>query len=413
MASNSPVYLRVVQTAAWMWMVYLVSLAIMDTFIYGGGPVAPILEYHLFNGLPAVVFFALSYSKWSKNPGRFLTSFMVLLISAVPILINDLLGLRLPPAPLANLEGMILRQLPVLFIALVLVAWHYKLTAIILFSIGLNVFELLIVFNLRRLDVSGLTAFYFITIIRMVCFIVVGVFINQLINLLRAQQESLKMANYQLTHYVSTLESLTVSRERNRMSRELHDTVVHTLSGLSVQLETIKAYWNIDSETARNLLGQSLETTRTGLHETRRALKELRASPLEDLGLVIALKKLIDTAAERGKLLLDVTLPDKDVVLSPDVEQCIYRITQEAVENVVHHASAQHLAVNLTIKEGEIILVIQDDGIGFSHEIKSPAGHFGLDGMRERAQLAGGVLTITSKPSSGTIIQLVIKGSFK
>ena len=402
------------RTAAWIWIVYLACLGIVDMAIYTSGPAAPILWYHLLNGFPAVIFLMLSYSKWLKSINRFLTPLMILLISGTPILIDHLLGLSLPKAPLSNLEGMVLRQLPVLFIGLILVAWHYSLLTMILYSAGLNLFELSIVFTIGRLDDPKLmTSFYFIIVIRTVCFIVVGVFINQLITYLRAQQESLKSANHQLTHYASTLENLTISRERNRMSRELHDTVVHAMSGLAVQLETAKAYLEVDPGTATKLLAQSLETTRSGLKETRRALKELRASPLEDLGLMIALQKMITTTVERGKLLMEVSLPGKDKYLPPDVEQCIYRVTQEALENVVHHSNAQHLAVQLTISGDEILLVIQDDGIGFNPKIGAPGGHYGIQGMQERAQLAGGTLTINSKPSQGTIVRLVIKGNFQ
>jgi signal transduction histidine kinase len=228
--------LRVMRTAAWTWLVYAVSLAVVDLFIYTSSPTAPVLEYHLFNGLPALIFLGLAYSGWLKRYDRAIMALMILIISCAPILITHLLGLRLPPAPLSNLEGMVLRQLPVLFIGLVLVAWHFRLLTMILYSLATNLFEFAIVFTFDRLDDPRLVVFYFITIIRTVCFIVVGIFINQLIAYLRAQQESLKTANNQLAHYASTLESLTVSRERNRMSRELHDTVVHTLSGLSVQL---------------------------------------------------------------------------------------------------------------------------------------------------------------------------------
>jgi signal transduction histidine kinase len=167
----------------------------------------------------------------------------------------------------------------------------------------------------------------------------------------------------------------------------------------------------VDSETARNLLDGSIQTTRSGLQETRRALKALRATPLDDLGLILALQNLINLASERARLLTDITLPDRNVVLSPDVEQCIYRITQEAVENVVQHANAHHLAFRLTVNEDEVLLEIQDDGTGFLPENGLPSGHFGLKGMQERAQLVGGRLTINSKPSHGTRIQLLIKGS--
>ena len=335
---------------------------------------------------------------------------MVLFISVVPILMTHLLNLNLPPAPLSNLEGMALRQLPILMIGLVLVAWQYQLVVMVLYSIAINLFELAVVFALSRVDDPRLLDFYFIILIRTICFLVVGVFIGQLITYLRAQQASLKSANKQLAHYASTLESLTVSRERNRMSRELHDTVVHTLSGLSVQLEAIKAYWGVDPDTTRNLIDQSLETTRSGLQETRRALKALRASPLDDLGLVISLRKLIEETVERGKILVDVSLPDQIPFLSPDVEQCIYRISQEALENVVQHANAQHLLYKLTFNAEDIELALQDDGIGFNSAMRLSTGHFGLAGMQERAHLVGGELTVTSKPNCGTTVRLVIKG---
>ena len=297
-----------------------------------------------------------------------------------------------------------------LFIGLVLVAWRYNLTIMVLYSLGTNVVEFAAVFGSGYFETIRPSDFYFIILIRTMCFLVAGIYINHLITRLRAQQDSLKSANNQLAHYASTLESLTVSRERNRMSRELHDTVVHTLSGLAVQLETTRAYLDVDSETVRRLLDQALVTTRAGLQETRRALKALRATPLDDLGLVIALRQLIDTAADRGKLQLDVSLPDEDANVSPDVKQSLYRITQEAVENVVHHANAQHLKVQLTISDS-IDLLIQDDGIGFNPATPLPSGHYGLKGMQERAQLAGGALTIHSKTGSGTTIRFTIQGS--
>ncbi len=401
---------RAFQTAAWMWLVYLVCLAVIDWLIYANGPLQQVVSYHLINALPALLFLALSRLGWLEKWPGIVAPLMIALITAAPILLNPLFGLRLPPAPLSNVEGMVLRQLPVLFIGLVLVAWRYNLTIMVLYSLGTNVVEFAAVFGSGYFETIRPSDFYFIILIRTMCFLVAGIYINHLITRLRAQQDSLKSANNQLAHYASTLESLTVSRERNRMSRELHDTVVHTLSGLAVQLETTRAYLDVDSETVRRLLDQALVTTRAGLQETRRALKALRATPLDDLGLVIALRQLIDTAADRGKLQLDVSLPDEDANVSPDVKQSLYRITQEAVENVVHHANAQHLKVQLTISDS-IDLLIQDDGIGFNPATPLPSGHYGLKGMQERAQLAGGALTIHSKTGSGTTIRFTIQGS--
>jgi signal transduction histidine kinase len=190
----------------------------------------------------------------------------------------------------------------------------------------------------------------------------------------------------------------------------LHDTVVHTLSGLSVQLETIRAYWDVEPETAKSMLESSMEATRTGLQETRRAIKALRASPLDDLGLVGAIQNLLDFAAQRGNLVIDSALPGGELFLPPNIEQALYRITQEAIENIIHHAQAKKIFARLQIQDKDINLLIQDDGIGFDPQVISFAGHYGLTGMRERAKLAGGELTILSQPQQGTKIQLVIKG---
>jgi signal transduction histidine kinase len=177
---------------------------------------------------------------------------------------------------------------------------------------------------------------------------------------------------------------------------------------LSVQLETIKAYWDIDNQTARSILDKSLTSAHSGLDETRRALSALRASPLDDLGLALALSAMAKGVTSRSNLGLDLSIMDKMPVLSPDVEQCIYRVAQEAVTNAVHHANAKKLMLKLEFVEGKVTLIVRDDGTGFEIDKNTKTRHFGLTGMREWAQLVGGELSITSKPGYGTTIQLTI-----
>lgn len=429
---------RILRLASWIWVGYLVAMAVLDFFLYSQGPfpantfnqslltqnlkpvpglgrpifaLMPVYIYYLANGILAGFFLILVYWDWvKKRLDRFYYPILMIAISVTPIMINVLVVPRFPNGPLSNSEGMALRQLPVLFLGLALVAWQYKLPHVIFYSIATTGLELGLIFASKIPD-QGVYVLSLVAIVRTISFFALGVFISLIVSRLREQQESLRQANANITHYASTLEQLTISRERNRMSRELHDTVVHSLSGLSVQLETAKAYLEVDPLTSKKLLDSSLEATRTGLQETRRAIKDLRASPLEDLGLVGSLKKLIETAKDRANLVVDVSLPGQEVHLSPDVEQDIYRIAQEAIENVVQHANAQHLMVKLIEVENEVRLMIRDDGIGFSHENRSTSGHFGLAGMRERAQFAGGELSIISKPSAGTTILLAIKGS--
>lgn len=400
---------RVLHTAAWMWIGYLAALALVDVLIYLGAPRLPIILYYLGNGLVAVLFLGLSYWDWIRRKmGAGFFPFMILLISGAPIVLHHVLVPRFPPGPLANVEGMALRQLPVLFIGLALTAWRYDLIYVILFSLATATLEMVTLVLYARIPPRNLTAFFFVAVVRTVSFIVVGAFINQLMTRLREQGHSLQAANAKLTHYASTLEHLTVSRERNRMARELHDTLAHTLTGLSVTLETAKAYWEVDADKARELLEKSLLTTRTGLEETRRALKSLRASPLEDLGLRHALQKLAKSTAARANLTLELSLPDTMPTLSPDVEQCIYRIAQEAVENVGHHANARNLSLAFEAGRDGLKLTVQDDGQGFDPDDKTISGHFGLVGMRERAEFSGGMLKVESHKGSGTRITLEI-----
>jgi signal transduction histidine kinase len=401
---------RVIQSAGWMWLVYLLLQALSDVAIYARRFGPPVLGYYLVNLIPALIFLGLSYTKLLKERVNAMTGVMVVLISFIPLLINSFFDLKLPQAPLANVEGMVLRQLPVLMIGQVLVAWHYRKRSLVFYTLLLSLFDLGLVVTFNNLDGTRLPAYVFTIIIRTASFLVVGLFINKLITSLFAQQESLKAANQKLAHYASTLENLATSRERNRVSRELHDTVVHTLSGLAVQLETTRAYLNVDNATASRLVDQSLEATRKGLTETRRALKSLRASPLDDLGLCQALAQLAASAAERANLETDISLPEGTCSLPPDVEQTIYRTAQEAVENIVHHANAKRLGLRFSLNHADALLVVEDDGLGFDTRKGVTAGHFGLAGMKERAQLAGGELAITSQPDQGTTVRLFLKG---
>jgi len=399
----------VFRTASWVWAGYLAALVGMDALIYANRPVEPVVWYHLINAVPMLVFFGLAYSGLLRKNSVLMTPLLIALISITPILLNYSLDLRLPPAPLSNIEGMVLRQLPVLFVGLALVAWHYQFALILFYSLATYLLELALV-NLAIPPGDRQGVLYFVTTIRTISLVVIGIFINILINRLRAQQTALQKANTELTHYASTLETLAVSRERNRLARELHDTLAHTLSGLSVQLETAKAYWEVQPETTYQLLVNSLATTRSGLDETRRALKALRSSSLEDMGLLLALRRLAQQAAERGQLKLDLVLPDQIPTLAPDVEQCIYRIAQESLENVVKHAQAQNLSLHLRVEMDGVRLTIRDDGRGTDLRQVEQNGHFGLAGMRERAHLAGASLVIESTPRQGMQIDLLVKG---
>lgn len=430
---------KILRTAAFIWLGFLIAMALMDFALYTPriqqligqtdriqnlqqnqqpllpqnpqgqprNPFAPLYIFYTANGLMALSFLIFSYWNWVQEKlGKLFYPLMIFIISTALIFINVLLVPRFPQGPLSNAEGMALRQLPVLFVTLALVAWEYQLIHVIFFSLATAALELGLIL-LNPFEFRNIFVFVFIAIVRTISFIAVGIFINALVTRSRLQQQSLREANANLTHYASTLEQLTVSRERNRLARELHDTVAHTLTALSLSLETAKAYFDVDISQTRDLVDRSIEATRKGVDETRRALKALRSSDLEDLGLRLAIKKIAESTASRFSLDLQLGLQEPLPYLSPDVEQTIFRITQEAIENISKHSRAKKFNIEL-INNGHTILTIEDDGIGFDIKSKEPIGHFGLIGMKERAEISGGNLKIESEKNKGTKVMLII-----
>jgi signal transduction histidine kinase len=153
---------------------------------------------------------------------------------------------------------------------------------------------------------------------------------------------------------------------------------------------------------------------RQGLTDARRALQALRASKLQDLGLLLALKDLAENAAERGGIKLALHLPERlDGTMSAVVEQGVYRIAQEALENVLRHSEASSLAVHLEQDARNLILTIEDDGRGVPRDatgVVDAAGQdrLGIRGMRERAAMIHGRLEITGAEERGTRVRLAV-----
>ncbi|MBC8472047.1 MAG: sensor histidine kinase [Planctomycetes bacterium] len=398
---------RLIRFAAILWIGYLIVLALISQSF--PAPQRANLLYYVLLGCIALLCLGLAYWPWiQKRLRQAFVPVIVVVITIMPVIANWLMTRLSPFSPPFPPEGPVLGLLPFLFIALLLVAWQYRWQYILLIILGTTGLNLGVIWSFAEPGTPPFQGGLVITLIQSIIFLAVGFSISYLMSRLRGQQQSLEEANIRLTHYASTLVHLTTSRERNRLAWELHDTLAHTLSGLSVQLETVKAYWDVDQQTARSILEKSLVATHSGLEETRRALKALRASPLDDLGLAMATRNMVEETAARANLTLDLSIMDKVPTLSPDVEQCVYRVAQEAVTNVVKHANAKNLTVKLEFIEGKVTLIVGDDGVGFGIEKSSKTSHFGLTGMRERAQLLGGEFDVISEPGYGTTIQLTI-----
>jgi len=235
---------------------------------------------------------------------------------------------------------------------------------------------------------------------------ILGWVVVRLVDAFRSEHDALIRANQQLAQRAATIEQLAESRERNRLARALHDTLAHSLSGVSVQLQALDTLMQHDQpEAAKTQLKDTQATVRSGIKESRRAIEALRASPLEDLGLSEALRQLCHKQAEYSGIDFDCAIDDVPA-LDPLTEQAIYRVAEAALTNVVQHAAASKVWVQLAA-EPALRLEIRDNGIGFDPGAV-PTDRYGLTGMAERAELVGATLTVESMPGRGTVVRMEI-----
>jgi signal transduction histidine kinase len=301
-------------------------------------------------------------------------------------------------------------------VLVVFIAWHYSFRHILVYVLGLSLYQGWVTSPLTdwplTVDLGWL-------MLQAAMLSIVGYTIVRLVSVQREQRAALARAyeqqaaaNKRLQQYAVTLEELTISRERNRLARELHDTLAHSLSAVTVQLEAVRSLWQLAPDRAWDMLREADETARRGMIEARRAMQDLRASPLQESGLILALQDLAETAAERSGADLEVHFSqDVDGCLSATVEQGVYRIAQEALENVVRHAQARSIVVRLERSGSAVQLTVQDDGRGMNGDAQGADGRqerLGVRGMEERAHMIGGQLEISSPEGHGTTLLLTV-----
>ena len=218
----------------------------------------------------------------------------------------------------------------------------------------------------------------------------------------------LDVANRQLTDYAAQVEDLTLAAERQRMARELHDTLSQGLAGLILQLEAADAHLSRDhTAKAQAIVQQAMERARTTLAEARRAIDDLRAADLAPIDLASAIQAEADrfSAATGLPCELDVVVPPD---LSAELSDNLQRMISEALTNVARHAQAARVQLQLRSTDHAIELVIHDDGRGFAPSVIGQPGHYGLIGLRERARSVGGTLSIDSQAGQGTTLKVTI-----
>jgi signal transduction histidine kinase len=190
--------------------------------------------------------------------------------------------------------------------------------------------------------------------------------------------------------------------ERRRLARELHDETGQALTSMLLGLAAVERA--DDENELRRGLGELRELVVGTLQDVRRLAVELRPKALDDFGLVPALHRLGQSMSETGELDVQVEALLGDRRLVPEAETAIYRFVQEALTNVIRHASARHVSVLLSRKNDAVSVVIDDDGVGF--DTATAHSGVGLLGMRERVELLDGRLTVESTPGTGTTLIL-------
>jgi len=353
-----------------------------------------------------VLFGYLSWTWLERKLGSYYLPLALIAATVVP-LFSNLIYLASPQetAQITILRSWLL--FPILIVPLVIIAWQYHFRYVLAFTLLTSIIELVILFsrleviNFETLPILGLP------LIRAFAFGMIGHIVTRLITTQRQQESALLTANIKLSEHAVTLEQLATSRERNRLARDLHDTLAHTLSGLTVNLEAIKILLGKDQPEIMERLDHALENTRIGLTDTRRALKDLRVKQVEDLGLKLALENLCLQASSRGEIQIDLDLPAILPDSSTQIEQVYYRIAQESLENIVKHAQAKNASLIISLENNCYKMVIKDDGIGFDPDQPASLDRLGIRGMRERAAESGCQLRITSRPGEGTQVTIL------
>ena len=230
----------------------------------------------------------------------------------------------------------------------------------------------------------------------------------------RARSEALALAreldaaNRQLTAYAAEVEDLTLASERQRMARELHDTLSQGLAGLILQLEAVDSHLSRGhADKAQAIVQQAMERARTTLADARRAIDDLRASDRPSLDLTSAIQTEADRFSAATGLPCDLNL-DARPDLSAELSDNVQRMIREALTNVARHAKATRVHLQLRSIDHSIEVAISDDGQGFEPSAIGQPGHYGLIGLQERARALGGTFSIDSEAGRGTTLRIII-----
>ncbi len=217
--------------------------------------------------------------------------------------------------------------------------------------------------------------------------------VNMLYEQIRKTNEDLQNANNQLEEYAKITERMGETKERNRIAREIHDTLGHTLTGISVGIEACIATVELSPSKTKEHLEKISAVARNGLSDIRRSINELKPDALERLGLENAITKMITDMKSATDMQIFFDCKVKPLKFDEDEESAIYRVIQESLTNSMRHGKASRVWIVMDKENGVLVLTIKDNGIGCS-EIKSG---FGTKHIMERIHMLNGDVTFESK----------------
>lgn len=216
--------------------------------------------------------------------------------------------------------------------------------------------------------------------------------------------ESLESANAKLAASTAKIESLTLQNERQRMARELHDTLAQGVAGLVLQLEAVKAHLASNrNERASAIVEQSLTRARSTLAESRAAIDDLRAASTD---VSDSVREKLERFTQATGIPCELEISVNENQLALEITNHALNILNESLTNIARHAQATQVKVVFAIQDKNLQLEVRDNGKGFDVN-KNTSGHYGLVGMHERARLTGGMLSIKSN-QSGTSVQFIV-----
>ena len=206
---------------------------------------------------------------------------------------------------------------------------------------------------------------------------------------IRKLNEQLNQANDRLRDYAINMERMTEMRERNRLAREIHDTLGHTLTGIIMGTDAGLALFDVAPEEAKKRMEVVAQSARDGLTDVRRSIKALRPDTLERFTLEEALKGLVENFRLTTSAQISYSQEASDLKLDTDEEDALYRVVQEGLTNAVRHGKADRIEVRITRNEDVVTVRVRDNGTGSGVTEEG----FGLRHMRERLEMLGGTMS--------------------